>query len=81
MPSVEERLDELEKEMRFLKLIRAHELELSAKEPGWTSRVEGSFQGDPDFEEILRLGREERITSSISSTIECGQKNKALHDN
>ena len=66
MPSVEERLDELEKEMRFLKLIRAHELELSAKEPGWTSRVEGSFQGDPDFEEILRLGREERISDRLN---------------
>ena len=66
MPSVEERLDELEKEVRFLRLTRAHELELSAKKPGWTTRVEGSFQGDPDFEEILRLGREERKSERLN---------------
>jgi len=66
MPSVEERLDELEKDVRILKLTRAHESELSAKKPGWTSRVEGSSQGDPDFEEILRLGREERKSDRLN---------------
>jgi len=66
MPSVEERLDELEKEVRFLKLTRAQELVLSVKKPGWTSRVEGSFQGDADFEEILRLGHEERKSDRLN---------------
>jgi hypothetical protein len=58
--TVEERLEQLEKEVNLLKLSQSGKIDLAAKKPGWIAKIEGSFRDDPDFAEILRLGREER---------------------
>lgn len=60
MATVEERLEQLEREVTLLKLSQSSKIDLSAKKPGWIAKIEGSFKDDPDFAEILRLGREER---------------------
>lgn len=60
MATVEERIERLEREVHLLKLSQSSKFELAAKKPGWISKIEGSFKDDPDFVEILRLGREER---------------------
>ena len=60
MATVEERLERLEKEVTLLKLSQSSKIDLAAKKPGWIAKIEGSFKDDPDFTEILRLGREER---------------------
>jgi len=54
--TVEQRLSRLEKEFAQLKSQSANAGERS----GWISDVTGSFQDDPEFDEILRLGREIR---------------------
>ena len=59
MFSVEERLEKLEREVDQLKLAHGPMLALSSKKPGWVSRISGSLKDDPEFDEILRLGREE----------------------
>ena len=35
-------------------------------ERGWIDRITGSFKDDPDFEEILRLGREIRQADKLN---------------
>jgi hypothetical protein len=60
MATVEERLERLEKELNLLKLSQSGKIDLAAKKPGWIAKIEGSFRDDPDFAEIIRLGREER---------------------
>ena len=54
--ATEERLTEVEQEFAELKP------RLSPKGDGksWVERIEGAFQNDPDFEEIVKLGREFR---------------------
>jgi hypothetical protein len=54
--SLELRMADLEKEVAALKLRFAE----SESKTHWIDRIAGSFQGDPDFLEILRLGREFR---------------------
>ena len=34
---------------------------------GWIDKITGSFKDDPDFEEILRLGREIRQADRLST--------------
>ena len=58
MVSVEERLARLEKEVEELR--KARREEQAARGGDWISKITGSFKDDPEFEEILRLGREER---------------------
>ena len=58
MVSVEERLARLEKEVEELR--KARREEQAARRGDWISKITGSFKDDPEFEEILRLGREER---------------------
>lgn len=60
MATVEERIEQLERGVLFLNLSQSSKVELSTKKPGWISKIDGSFKDDPDFQEILRLGREER---------------------
>jgi tetrahydromethanopterin S-methyltransferase subunit A len=60
MATVEERLERLEKEVTLLKLSQSSKVDIAAKKPGWVAKIEGSFKDDPEFAEILRLGREER---------------------
>jgi hypothetical protein len=56
MATVEERLTKIEKELEDLKAKAADQ---SAKR-GWLKRIEGSFHDDPDFLEIVQLGKEAR---------------------
>lgn len=66
MATVEERLERLEKEITLLKLSQSSKVDLASKKPGWVAKIEGSFKDDPDFAEILRLGREERQTDILN---------------
>ena len=54
--SVEERLAHLEKEVLRLK---AHK-QISQSKDNWISDIVGTAADDPDYEEILRLGKEAR---------------------
>jgi hypothetical protein len=65
MSSVEERLEKLEKEVEQLKLGHVSAHGLSSKKQGWISRISGSFKNDSDFDEILRLGQEERQADQV----------------
>ena len=56
MATVEERLANLEREIEELKA-KANGRQLK---PGWLKKIEGTFKDDPDFLEIVRLGKEER---------------------
>jgi hypothetical protein len=56
MASVEERLAKVEKELEELKAKAGNQ---STKQ-GWLKKIEGSFQDDPDFLEIVKLGKEAR---------------------
>lgn len=67
MATVEERLERLEKELNLLKLSQSGKIDLAAKKPGWIAKIEGSFRDDPDFAEIIRLGREERQADVLNS--------------
>ena len=60
--SIEERVAILEREMADLKngMAQAH------LKPNWIDRVKGSFKDDPDFGEILRLGKEIRKAATAS---------------
>jgi len=55
-PSVEHRLSALERQMEEMK----RELDRKRKEENWIEKISGSFEGDPEFGEIIRLGREAR---------------------
>jgi len=67
MATVEERLERLEKEVTLLKLSQSSKVDLASKKPGWVAKIEGSFKDDPEFAEILRLGREERQTDILNN--------------
>ncbi len=56
MANVEERLTKVEKEIEELKA-RA---ENQSSKQGWLKKIEGSFHDDPDFLEIVKLGKEAR---------------------
>jgi len=60
MSTVEERLAKVE---RDLEAIKRDKLAANSK-LGWLEKVRGKFKGDPDFEEIVRLGKEPREKES-----------------
>ncbi len=62
MASVEERLAKVEKEVAELKA----KSQVETPRVGWSKKVEGSFESDPEYDEILRLGREERQADVIN---------------
>ena len=66
MPNVEERLEKLEKEVEALKLSQPIDSSISGKKPNWISKIAGSFKDDPEFDEIIRLGREERQSDMLN---------------
>jgi len=66
MPSIEERVAKLEQEVRDLRATPI-DSERSAKKPNWISKISGSFKDDPEFDEILRLGREERHADILNN--------------
>jgi hypothetical protein len=55
-PTIEERLSHVEKDVAYLKS-QVHSLRSKGN---WIDQITGSFKDDPEFEEILRLGREIR---------------------
>lgn len=64
--SIEERLDTLEHEMADLKR-RVGEGETKKN---WIEKITGTFENDPDFAEILRLGREIRRADRPDDEVE-----------
>ena len=54
--SIEERLTLVERELADLKT----RLPAEAKPENWIEKMSGSFKDDPEFDEILRLGRQFR---------------------
>ena len=60
--SLEERIEKVEKEIERLK----GQSNGAKDRSNWTSDITGSFEGDEDFDEILRLGRKERQDIEIS---------------
>jgi hypothetical protein len=56
-PSVEARLTAVERELSELKKrLPAN----GDQDPSWVEKIAGTFEGDADFDEIVRLGREFR---------------------
>ncbi len=56
MSSVEERLAKVEREVEELKA----KFEGRQLRSGWLKKIEGTFKDDPDFLEIVELGKEAR---------------------
>ena len=54
--TIEARLAKVERELAILKAQRGPHSDKS----NWIEKITGSFEGDADFEEILRLGKEMR---------------------
>lgn len=54
--TVEQRLEQVEKEVADLK---SHIKNLR-RAPNWIDAITGTFKDDPEFDEILRLGKEIR---------------------
>lgn len=54
--TIESRLAKVERELAVLKAQTATHSDKS----NWIEKITGSFAGDADFEEILRLGKEMR---------------------
>ena len=54
--SIEERLAVVERELAYLET----RLPPEPKPGNWIEKISGSFKDDPEFDEILRLGREMR---------------------
>ena len=54
--TIDERLTAVEKELADLKKRVAHQ----EKDGSWIERIAGTFKDEPEFDEIVRLGREFR---------------------
>jgi hypothetical protein len=54
--SLEQRVTELEKQMSHV----MERIESRPSKPGWISKITGSFADCPEFDEVVRLGREFR---------------------
>jgi hypothetical protein len=67
MSDIEQRIRKLEMEMEVLKGERSESRDLAAKKRGWIEKITGTFENDPEFDEILRLGREERKSDMLNS--------------
>jgi hypothetical protein len=65
MATVEERLAKVERELEIIKRDRQAE----SSRLGWLERVKGTFKGDSDFEEIVKLGKELRDQESCGGNL------------
>jgi hypothetical protein len=66
MANVEERLAKLETEFEELKRAQSESRDLSAKKIEWIKKITGRFENDPEFDEMLRLGREQRQSNILN---------------
>jgi hypothetical protein len=60
MATVEERLAKIERDLEAIK----RDKQAENSKLGWLERVRGTFKGDPDFKEIVQLGKELRDEES-----------------
>ncbi|MDA0837310.1 MAG: hypothetical protein O3B01_17575 [Planctomycetota bacterium] len=56
LATIEERVTALEQQLAKLKAERNGE----GRKSGWIDKICGSFKDDPEFDEIVKLGREYR---------------------
>ena len=54
--TIEQRLEHVERELTELK----GEIKTLIPRPNWISAISGTFKDDPEFDEVLRLGKELR---------------------
>jgi hypothetical protein len=54
--TIEKRLENVERELAALK----GEIKSLKPDPNWISSISGTFKDDPEFDEVLRLGKELR---------------------
>jgi hypothetical protein len=54
--TIEQRLEHVERELAALK----GQVKTQKADPNWISTICGTFKDDPEFDEILRLGKELR---------------------
>jgi hypothetical protein len=68
-PRIEERLAALEEQVAELakEIQRLHDENQRNGKTSWIEKITGSFQDDPEFEEILRLGREYRRSQTFET--------------
>ncbi len=58
---LQKRVSELEEQVeRLSQTVFSDDLSKPTSKPGWVHRIVGSFEGDADFAEIVRLGKEIR---------------------
>ncbi len=60
---LEERIEKVEKEIERLK----EQANGSKPKSKWIIEFSGSFKDDVEFDEIIRLGRKERVNDQVSS--------------
>jgi hypothetical protein len=58
MATVDDRLTALESEVVELRN------QVAAQKANWITDIAGSFRDEPEFDEVLRLGREARVNQS-----------------
>ena len=61
--SLEDRVAELEREVAILR----NQVAKKSETKDWISQISGKFKDDPEFDEILRLGREYRAAQRDES--------------
>ena len=66
MSTLEDRMAKLERDVEALKQDRSKSGGPVPQKPGWISKVTGTFENDAEFDEILRLGREERKADMLN---------------
>lgn len=69
MSTVEERLNVLEEQVSLL----SQQVSKAGRNGNWLDRVAGSFRDDPEFDEILRLGklfREQYDANDLEDVVE-----------
>jgi hypothetical protein len=54
--TIEQRLENVERELAELK----DHIKIRNSRPNWISAISGTFKDDPEFDEVLRLGKELR---------------------
>lgn len=59
--NIEERLEKVEKAIELLQ----NQSNGVKDKSNWISDMSGSFKDDVEFDEILRLGREERVNDQV----------------